>query len=69
MNLLVRAVTGAALIGAMLVGALYIRFEVATPPTPAVKSQPVGGVPKATRTPRSVPADESDAIDKIKIQP
>lgn len=69
MNLLMRAVMGTALIGALLVGALYIRSEVATTPTPSVTSQPVGGVPKTTRPPRSVPTDESDAIGKIKIQP
>lgn len=69
MHHFVRAVTGAVLIGALLVGALYIRSEVVTPPTPSVKSQSAGGVPKTTRTPRSVPAEESDAIGKIKIQP
>ncbi|MBY0538475.1 hypothetical protein K2P47_03725 [Patescibacteria group bacterium] len=69
MNLLMRAVTGTVLVTVLLVGALYIRSEVMTTPTPSVTSQPVGGVPKMTRPARSVPADESDAIGKIKIQP
>lgn len=69
MNLLMRAVTGVVLIGTMLVGALYIRSEAVTSPTPSVRTQPAGGVPKATRPTRSVPPGESDAIGKIKIQP
>lgn len=69
MNLLVRAVAGAVLVGALLVGALYFRTEVVKVPAPSVLTKPAVGVPKATRAPRSVPADESDAIGKIKIQP
>lgn len=69
MRLLIRAVTGAVLVCALLVGALYFRSEVVTSPTPSVRTLPTGGVPKTTRPTRSAPPDESDAIGKIKIQP